>query len=56
MGVLYSEGDDSPHEYVCDCWRCRVMTAAIVAQDHKGDYVFTDDELLSLATRKEGVD
>ncbi len=43
------ESKRKPHEYGCQCERCRAMIAAILAKDNDGDYFFTDEELRALS-------
>ena len=42
--------EPEPHAYQCDCDCCRWMAAAIGMKDSDGEYFFSYDELLIIAT------
>ena len=43
----------TPHDYGCDCPRCRAIITAIIARNPDGSYFFNDYELLKLSLQRE---
>jgi hypothetical protein len=47
--MSYQEQDGQvTHDYGCECWRCRLLFAAITAKTANG-YLFSDEEFARLA-------